>query len=1214
MTIPTNPHGAGGVSPWDLRAEIVERVTADLLGPLEGDHEIISGYLRSDGSWSSPGRVRDRYLVGMLAPKGTIASDPERDDGTGPEDNEDTAAGDERVPRAAPARSSVGLTAVVDPTVAVLTARCRWGQYTKEHRTQPDGARAAVWAREPRQVDIEVPLREGELGPLPVDGDGIIVRGRAARSAEDGCWLVSVFVSNERAPAERNKDSRWMFQAALEVFAADGAAVFMARPQPPGMPDEHLEVQHLDMLYRDIAEFAAGHGAGVDAEVSHSDPRRAVRVATTTIPAYETPRTDAPQPADEPHLGGLITDMKTLSDLVPEQLRVALAPLADGYRAWLDDQQTRVSDPDARLDGHEHTARTAIAEARRVADGVAAGIDLVCSDTDALDAFRFANQAMWRQRVHTVATEARRRDPDLTLRQAVNDADVARNRSWRPFQLAFILLCVPSLTDPAHPDRSPDQPEKALADLLFFPTGGGKTEAYLGLVAYTLAVRRIQGIIGEHTDEDSDDVVDGRAGVAVLMRYTLRLLTAQQFQRAAALICAAELLRQHRARSDDRYAGVPFRLGMWVGSAVTPNQSSDAETQLEQTRLAGRRTGRASALQLTDCPWCGHPITTDTDCRYDPATRRFQVFCGNAAECPFTQSATAGEGIPVVTVDEEIYRLLPAFVIATIDKFAQLPWNGATSLLFGRVTSRCTRHGYRNPDLDASHRSRWVERDSHKARDGHLAARTETVTRLRPPDLIIQDEMHLITGPLGTMAGLYETAIDRLTTWEHKGRAVRPKVVASTATTRRARQQTWSVFWRDLRVFPPPVLDAARSFFAEQTPPSPQSPGRLYLGICAHGERLKQVQLRVFASMMAAAQATYERLGTDAAAADPWMTTVGYFNAVRELAGMRRMAEDELRAKLRRAGLTPGLASRLIFAPKELTSRVSADDIKSILRQLFVTHDPARPDDSERPIDLLLATNMISVGVDVPRLASMIVVGQPKATAEYIQATSRVGRDPAGPGLVITLYNWARPRDLSHYETFNHYHATFYRHVEPLSVTPFSRRALDKGLTGVLVAAVRHDDTVWNPNPTARNLVRSDPRLDAHVKAITARAGSVTSELSAGTLAEDMANTRLDDWQRKTVLKPDLSYTKRTGADVALLVSPEAGDWGMWTCPNSLRDTEAQANIQIVEHDPTYEAGQPDYITGPRTPTVRTVTAADEEIHEAVEADDAQALASGRRR
>ena len=1100
----------------------------------------------------------------------------------------------------------MGLSVVVDGGVEQLIVRCHWGQYLAKFEDQDDGARAKVWVRKPEQVDVPVRLEEGEFDPLSVDGEGIKLKGRATRS--EGVWLLTVFISNEREQVEVNKDGRWMFQAGLELLAADGGAVFLGRDEAlatgaAASTSERREVAQFDMQYRDIVEFAVGHGIGTDVEVSATDPRRAVRVGTAVIPRQEVWRTSAPEAVSQ--LAGLVTDMKVLSELEPQLLRSALLPLSEGYRAWLDDELQRIGDPDARLEGHEQTARDAIAGARRAADAIAAGIELVCTNPDALDAFRFANQTMWRQRVHSVAIQARREDPSLSLRRAVEVADEPGNRSWRPFQLAFLLQCIPSLTDPAHPERS----RGALADLLFFPTGGGKTEAYLGLVAYTLATRRLQGLIGE-----GEDAVDGRDGIAVLMRYTLRLLTAQQFQRASTLICAAELLRQQRAQTDSRYQGVPFRLGLWVGGSVSPNRSRDAEKFAVDVRLDGYSRGQATPVQLTDCPWCGREIDAKSDSRYDSVLQRFLVFCGNE-ECPFSERNSAGEGIPVVTVDEEIYRLVPSFIIGTIDKFAQLPWNGATATLFGRVRSRCERHGYRNPDLDRSHQSQWEERNSHTATGEHPVAHTVPSLRLRPPDLIIQDEMHLVTGPLGTMAGLYETVIDRLATWTYEGNPVRTKVVASTATTRRAREQAWSVFWRELRVFPPPVLDVHSSFFAEQVPPSPQTPGRLYLGICAHGERLKQVELRVFSSVMAAAKAIWDELGEDASAADPWMTTVGYFNAVRELAGMRRMAEDELRTKLRRARFTSGLANRSVVEMKELTSRVSSEDIKSILRQLFVTHVPDRPADSERPIDLLLATNMISVGVDVPRLASMIVVGQPKATAEYIQATSRVGRDAKGPGVVITVYNWARPRDLSHYETFGHYHATFYRHVEPLSVTPFSERALDKGLTGVLVAAVRHGDHDWNPNQSARDLDRPDDRIAAHVQAIAQRAGEVTGDSAAAELTAVMANQRLDAWDREAALRPDLSYTMRTADDVALLAKPEAGDWDIWTCPNSLRDTEVQANLQIFEEDPTYESGNHPAITlGLADADKRAATADDEEVEEAFEADEAEAQTATRSR
>lgn len=1210
MSETTSPSWAR--SPAALRAELVRRVEADLLGPLEGEEEVIRGNQRPDGTWWPPGRVRDRYLVGMLAPKGAVAADAERNDDAGREDGdaEPEAQGD-RIAQRVLAQSSMGLTAVVDAGCDVLLARCRWGQYVREFEDHPDGSRAAVWRREPQNVEVRIGLKEGEFGPLPVNADGVVLRGRIAATGS-GPWLVTVFLVNEQAQVKTNKDARWLFQARLELAAPDGQAVFLGReavlPSAPGVAgSEQVEVQRLEMQYRDQVEFAVGHGVGVAWERVRGT-RRATLVATSVLPRYEVWRTEAPD--DLAELAGLVTDMKALAELEPDGLRAALSPLVDGYEAWLDAEAARVAGPE--FAGHVDAAQGALAEARAVSAGVRRGIDLVCSDGDALDAFRFANEAMRRQRVHTVAIGHRRDDPDLSLREAVVMADIASNRSWRPFQLAFVLLCLPSLTDPAHPER---RAGTSLADLLFFPTGGGKTEAYLGLVAFTLAIRRLQGVVGV-----GDDAVDGRDGVAVLMRYTLRLLTAQQFQRAATLICAAELLRRRRVETDARWAGVPFRLGMWVGGAVTPNSDKDARQWVEQQRQGGRGSSRFIApLQLSDCPWCGRALDPAADCTYDSRTQRFLIYCGDHEECAFTQFHAPGEGIPVVTVDSQVYRLLPSFVIATLDKFAQLPWNGALSSLFGQVDSRCERHGYRNADLDRSHASDWPESNSHPPRDGLPAASTVDVSpRLRPPDLILQDEMHLVSGPLGTMTGLYETAIDRLTTWRFAGEPVRPKVVASTATIRRAEQQTWAVFWRRLRVFPSPVLDARRSFFAEQVEPSDAAPGRLHLGVCARGERLKQVELRVFATLMAAAQAMYDELGDSGGLVDPWMTTIGYFNAVRELAGMRRMAEDELRTKLRRTRFTAGLANRPTVNLEELTSRVSSDEIRGILRQLFVTHDPTRSPDSDagRPVDLLLATSMISVGVDVPRFGSMVVVGQPKATAEYIQATSRVGRSAGAPGLVVTIYNWAKPRDLSHYETFGHYHATLYRHIEPLSVTPFSERALDKGLTGVLVAAVRHHDADWNPNQSARRLERSDERIAAHVHAVSERAAAVSGATGTGDLVRAMLDRRLDSWDRKTSLLPDLSYVQRASDDVPLLSRPEARDWTDWTCPNSLRDTEVQINLQIATEDPTYETGgRPDFRLGlpdPGEQRPSSETTADEDIAEAMGAAEGLEAAEAR--
>lgn len=1177
-------------SPWAIREEMARRVRADLCGPLDGDDETIWGYLRKDGEWSAPERVRDRYLLGMLAPAGTVVRDPERTDDPGTGDEDPTSGShDGRVAQRALARSSIGLTTAVATDVERLVVRCRWGAYEKV--TDPDtGAR--IWKRSQFDRAVDLVLRDGSIAPVSVNDLGVVLRGRVTRTNRGSLRLVSVFLCNEQDPVSQNKDSRWLFQAGFELTAPSGAAVFRGRADSTNalssVPDAELEeTTRLDMAFRHEVELAVGHGVGVEWQLDTAGTL-GTRVGTAVIPRCEIGRTEAPDSDQSPHLSGLVTDMKLLAQMDLNELVAALAPLADGYREWLGLEVERSSD----LAGHESAVGSALAEARGTADAIEAGIAVLRNSSEALEAFRFANQAMYRQRVHTVAISTRRDGSGPSLREAVMAADVPAHRSWRPFQLAFVLLCLPSLTDPTHPDRGSDT---ALADLLFFPTGGGKTEAYLGLVAYTLAIRRLQGVVGT-----GDEAVDGCGGVAVIMRYTLRLLTAQQFQRAATLICAVELLRQLRARTDARYEGTPFRLGMWVGGTVTPNRDQDAAEWVESQRTPGRYfRGAGNPLQLSECPWCGQELDAGRDCRYDDGTHRFLVFCSDT-ECPFTARRSDGEGLPVITVDSQIYRLLPAFVIATVDKFAQLPWNGALSNLFGRVEQRCERHGYRNPDLDLRHSSHWREADSHRQLGDLPPAATVAVRRLRPPDLILQDEMHLVTGPLGTMAGLYETSIDRLATWHLDGRTVRPKVIASTATVRRADQQAWSLFWRRLRVFPPPVLDARRSFFAEQAEPTEAAPGRLYLGVCAHGERLKQVELRVFASLMAAAQAMYEELGDGGLQIDPWMTTVGYFNAIRELAGMRRMAEDELRSKLRRAETTTGLASRRAVMLEELTSRVSSDDIKAILRRLFDTHDPER-DDGTRPLDLLLATNMISVGVDVPRLGAMVVVGQPKATAEYIQATSRVGRTDGGPGLIVTIYNWARPRDMSHYETFTHYHRTFYRRVEPLSVTPFSERALDKGLTGTLVGAIRQRDADWNPNDSARNLVRHDSRILDHLAAVAERAEAITRSADAGELARSMAERRLDDWDNERHLRPFLSYGPSPNG-VPFLERPEAGPWTERTCPHSLRDTEAQTNLQIAVFDPSYESrSQPRIRMGlpePGSDEARRATAEDEDIED----------------
>jgi hypothetical protein len=435
-------------------------------------------------------------------------------------------------------------------------------------------------------------------------------------------------------------------------------------------------------------------------------------------------------------------------------------------------------------------------------------------------------------------------------------------------------------------------------------------------------------------------------------------------------------------------------------------------------------------------------LLDDNDRADEDHPSQLRIVCINF-ECDF-----ARRGLPIVAVDEPLYRRLPAFLIATVDKFASLPWVGQAGALLGGA-DRADAKGFYGA-----------------AEPGRA---TRLATPLPPPDLVIQDELHLISGPLGTMAGLYEAAIEALCVREIDGRAVRPKIVASTATVRRAQDQIQALFARPLtQVFPPPGPDRRDSFFA-QTMPASKAPARLYLGIASQGRNPKVMMRKAWLALMGAAERCYRDAGghgNHENPADPYMTVLGYFNSLRELGGARRILEEEVQNTVKSYGIRKRVGEeRGLFQDRknfsevvELTSRVSTDKVADARRRLGVGFH-----DIKQRVDCAIATNMISVGLDIPRLGLMVVLGQPKTHAEYIQATSRVGRTDEGPGLVVTLLNFHKPRDRSHYERFRHYHETFYRSVEVGSVTPFSARALDRGFAGALVGLARHAQPELTP-------------------------------------------------------------------------------------------------------------------------------------------------------
>jgi hypothetical protein len=1145
-------------APAAIRDELTNMVIRDLLGPAGGLEEELD---------QNEDHVYGRYLVGMLAPQDSEIAGGELDElAVGDGDEGEEGAAEAGVPAASTYfPSSMGMSFVVAAETKEIVVEADWGQYLRiksETQQKKDGNPANVWKRNSIIVaPTSFPLKDGNIAARPLHADHplVLLQGRM-RLTGDG-WVVTLFLVNQQPERTRRgepKDEVWVFQPKLRVRDTEGHPIFVQRKDVKADlskmdPLTREETETLEMLYRHQREFAVGHGISIHATLAEPSAERAVQVETEWVPQFEVSQQTARSAADDENLAGLTLDMKGLAELPKDGLITALRHIETAYGIWIKAEQAKLTLPSEKLAGHEEAAGRAVASCTRALKRIKAGVDLIESNPMAEEAFRFANRAMWQQRIHSIFSRKVRKK-ELKIEDGAATVDEPKNRTWRLFQVAFVLLNLPSLTDLHHPDRSHET--DAVADLLWFATGGGKTEAYLGLTAYILALRRLQGkIAGRRGDH----------GIAVLMRYTLRLLTLQQFQRATALLCACETIR----RSDlGKWGETPFRLGLWVGNKTTPNTLAAAANALRQRNVGGRPASGGTPHQITSCPWCGSEIREQHVRVYEAPSDigRCVTYCGdNLGRCEFSEAKAPKEGLPVMVVDEEIYRRPPSLLIATVDKFAQMPWKGETQMLFGKVNEVCPRHGFLSPEIE--------DGQSHPARNGLPSVKKQPHGMLRPPDLIIQDELHLISGPLGSMVGLYESAVDELCSWEVDGRKVRPKVVASTATIRRAPDQVQKLFVRKLDVFPPQGTSIRDSFFALQRAVGPEYPGRRFLGICAFGRRYPVTMIRSYVAHMAAAQVLYDKYDH---LADPWMTVTGYFNSIRELAGTRRLVDDDIKARLRDADQR-GLAKRRVRALEELTSRKSGTDIPAILERLESGFDKAseaqraldrkegRRPSTPVPYDVVLATNMISVGVDIERLGLMLVAGQPKNTSEYIQATSRIGRSAGGPGQVCTVFNWARPRDLSHYERFEHYHETFYKHVEALSVTPFSARALDRGLSGAMVALMRLWEERLNGNLKAGELQDTDPLMPAVFAQLVRRAENATHDATAAQRMRSMLDRRRDEWLKRVHNQKDhrLGYQPEGGATVGLLEHASSSDWEMFTCLDSLRDVEGTVNLVL---------------------------------------------------
>ncbi|HBF8150296.1 TPA: helicase [Clostridioides difficile] len=826
----------------------------------------------------------------------------------------------------------------------------------------------------------------------PISKDLDIVLSKRIYS-NDFVSITCMLVNSQSGPKKYNNT---IFQPELMVLAEDNndlefIDIFTAGSVNTFKKLDSEEIS-LDLLYRNKKTFATGHGVAIDQDIQND---ALIKLCTEFIPHFEVPKLDfnVDELSDVSRELLSMKNLSDISDLSKDKKIYFLYKFVDAYDIWIDDLEEDSKD---LSDVFKDVAYEHIKNCRDTKSRMLEGINLIKSNDEVYRAFSLMNRAILMQRCHSIhITDRLPGSNNLDYIDYSND-----NSAWRPFQLAYILTCLSSI-------ENPDSKHRDLVDLLWIPTGGGKTEAYLGLSAFTIFLRRIRN-------------KENGNGTAIIMRYTLRLLAAQQFIRASILICACEIIRKE---NKSELGKKEISIGLWIGSDQTPNFNDEAEEMLNN--LTGNNIKFRSSInseyeldnlkskynkfQLLKCPWCGTKLVKEWDktskkavgdwgYRIKSRPKKFYLCCPEE-DCSFEDM------LPIQVVDEEIYNNPPTLLFGTVDKFAMITWTTEVASLFAL-------------DDDNSNLS---------------------------PELIIQDELHLISGPLGTMVGLYETALDAMCSYK----GIKPKIIASTATIRKAQNQVKNLYNRNVAQFPPPGLTSSNSFFVKEMPLSKKR-GRLYVGVIPSGKTQVTVEVRLMSALL---QRLKMMENVELNLLDKYWTLVSYFNSIRELGKCSTLLNDDIKDNMerlcKRVSAHPYQSLRNLNEQRELTSRLTSTKINTTLDEISNTLTS-----NNLTVDTLLASNMISVGVDVDRLNLMVVVGQPKLTSEYIQASSRVGR--SNEGLIFTLYNPTKTRDRSHYEQFFSYHQSFYKFVEPTSITPFSEPARERGMHAVLISMIRH--------------------------------------------------------------------------------------------------------------------------------------------------------------
>lgn len=1106
-----------------VRQKILEAVRRDLIGPssdCEKLNEVPTG----------------SYITGLLYPADTDVTEDENyfdvefTEKKFDADGESMEAGifdeeepEERIKGGFQKPSSIGVSFYVPDDVQKVSVYINWGQYyaeqvqgevindsLEEDEENKKKKKHTVYIREQKNEVVDIDFTNiNHSKKIPLDSNSNVYVYVMKMQLDNGYKMVSVYLhNNDKASGEEKEYEKVMFQ--VEMLIADDMM------NPIFVPEYICRKVELEdeYYYKGRPVYARGRGCAATWNCSVGQVN-ATAVRTSFIPDYEIPSVSA-QIDDMPEHAFSMLQMG--SPKKKFEVINNLRTLTSMYGSWIND--ILVNDDLMKDNKFKATGQVIIDKCIEAKKRMNAGIDLIENNEKAYQAFSFMNQALYLQRSITAFSKDYGSGIPCSLRDYMKDMPEKGRKQdhseWRPFQIAFILLNLCGIVDGESPERN-------IVDLLYFPTGGGKTEAYLGLIAFTIAYRRLTAA------DESEYEKDG--GVTVFLRYTLRLLTTQQRDRLMRLIVAMEQLRE---RKPELYGKERITIGFWVGGNVTPNKFSDY-SETDQYKKKGFI--RKLTKQIIKCPYCGKSISKD-DYEINQKGMTVKIHCADSL-CMF--SKRSGRTIPVYLVDEEIYAKCPTVIISTVDKFARLPWSEQVGLLFGRTNRYCTRCGY--VAIGKKHAGR------HNADKVAGLEKAETIEckPFYPPELIIQDELHLITGPLGTIYGGYETVVEEMCCIEKNEKKIRPKYVVSTATIKNAGEQIKFLYGREhFMQFPPSGFDTRDSFFIKEISLPKENlvsasndeiqkmindgekPFRQYIGICASGQSVKTTLIRLYSIILQTALDLAKSPEFEDYI-DPYYTLIGYFNSIRELGGAVRLLDDDIKSRIRVVKNKYNSPTQRLLSfegKKEITSRIPSWEIAQVLEKLAVPYDKNK--DKQECYDVVIATNMIAVGMDVDRLGLMSVVGQPKQNSEYIQATSRVGRQH--PGIIFTVYNPYRPRDLSNYENFVGFHSQMYRYVEGTTATPFAARARDRVLHALVVSLIRLQIEEMAENGGASNINGiAQSQIDDIKNKILTRVKITTPSSYADTEQEidDFINT----W--KSIAKDDKLY---------YFVSPVADD------------------------------------------------------------------------